>query len=185
VNLARQPHEFTDLDDPAWLGLFENVESSWFRLETLQVYAVDYERNEYEQFLRDGQLIRPPGPRQHMIRQHTTAGRALRRVHVVEEPLTDYLRYEFAAYRQNGEAGEDIRIIPTSPPAWPTGLPKDLDFWLFDDRDVWDMHYTPAGQFVRAVRSKSPEHIAECRQWRDRALALSVAFSSYIQRVSV
>ena len=51
--MTRQVGTFTDLDDPDWLGLFEHIESSWFRLETLQAYSVDYERDEFDQFLRD------------------------------------------------------------------------------------------------------------------------------------
>src|SRR3954452_20557518 len=110
MTLTRKLGTFTDLDDPEWLALFERIESSWFRLETLQAYSVDYEHDEYDQFLRDGQLHRAPGPWQDMIREHAKAGRTLQRVHIVEEPLTDYLRYELAAYRQNSEAGEAIRL---------------------------------------------------------------------------
>ena len=36
----------------------------------------------------------------------------MQRVHVVSEPLTDYLRFEITGYRLNVEAGEDVRILP-------------------------------------------------------------------------
>ena len=32
----------TDLNDPRWEALFTDVSQSWFRLETLKVYDVDY-----------------------------------------------------------------------------------------------------------------------------------------------
>jgi hypothetical protein len=41
------------------------------------------------------------------------AGRTQQRVHVVTEPLTDYLAYELTwEYGLHAAAGEDIRIIP-------------------------------------------------------------------------
>jgi hypothetical protein len=39
------------------------------------------------------------------------AGKVMQRVHVVAEPLTDYLRFEFDFYRGSIAAGEDIRIL--------------------------------------------------------------------------
>ncbi|MGL4174724.1 MAG: DUF6879 family protein [Dermatophilaceae bacterium] len=148
----RRHGSLTDLDDPAWLGLFESVQESWFRLETLQVYDVEYEREEFELFLSTGRFDREPGSWQRMLTRHAEAGRSLRRVHVVEEPLTDYLRYEIEQYRQHSAAGEDIRLISVSSSGWPADIPR-IDFWLFDDREVWDMHYDEAGRFVKATRS--------------------------------
>lgn len=178
------PDAFTDLDDPAWLALFQNTEESWFRLETLQVYSVDYEREEYERFLDTGTIDRAPGAWQHMIRRLVDSGRSLRRVHVIGEPLTDYLRYELEAYRHNSAAGEDVRVVPTPLPRWPAGLPQGVDYWLFDDRQVWDMHYDDEGRFLRATRSASASHLDQCRQWRDAAIAQSISLSDYLRHVA-
>jgi hypothetical protein len=179
---TRQPDEFTNLDEPDWKALFENVERSWFRLETLQAYTMDYERDEMEQFLRTGRFDREPSRWQHMLQRHTAAGRLLQRVHVVEEPLTGYLRYELAAYQQNAAAGEQIRLLPVTPPDWPTGLPRGVDYWLFDDREVWDMHYDEQGRFLRAVRSDDPDRLDTCRRWRDTALQTSMSLTDYLRR---
>jgi hypothetical protein len=72
--------------------LFQNVQHSWFGLGTLQVYGVDYEREEYDGFAATERLERPPGDWQQMITRLTKSGCLLRRVHVVVEPLTDDLR---------------------------------------------------------------------------------------------
>jgi len=176
-----RPQLFTDLDEPAWLRLFDNIQRSWFRLETLQNYAVDYERAEYDQFLATGDLDRPLGEWQHMIRRHTNAGRCLQRVHVVVEPLTDYLRYELAAYIQNSEAGEDIRLIPVRGDDWPPDLPLGDDFWLFDETEVWDMHYDTQGQFLKAARAASSTRIEQCVRWRDLSLAQAVTLADYLR----
>jgi hypothetical protein len=171
--------EFTTLDSAEWLSLFTDIEESWFRLETLQVYTVDYEQEGIREFLRTGRLDREPGRWQHMLQRHSKAGRNIQRVHVIEEPLTDYLRYELAAYEQNVGAGEDIRLIAVSPPEWPSGLPRATDFWLFDDREVWDMGYDNLGHFLSARRSTSQSHLKQCRQWRDEALRQSISLEAY------
>jgi hypothetical protein len=172
---------FDDLADPDWLGLFENVQQSWFRLETLQVYSVGYERDEYERFLTTGRLDRPVNDWQRMIARHTDVGRSLQRVHVVIEPLTDYLRYELAAYQLNGQAGEDIHLIPVRSGSWPTGLPKGRDYWLLDDQEVWDMHYDTGGQFLKATRLESSQDLNQCRQWRDIALNQAITLADYLR----
>ena len=33
-------------------------------------------------------------------------------MHVIEEPLSDYMRFELEVYAPNVEAGEDVRLIP-------------------------------------------------------------------------
>jgi hypothetical protein len=175
--------EFTDLDSPEFQALFEDIKESWFRLETLQVYAVDYERTGFNDFMRTGRLDRQPygryGRWQQMLRRHADAGRRIQRVHVIEEPLTDYLRYELAAYQFNAAAGEEIRLIAVSPKAWPTGVPRATDFWLFDDHEVWDMEYNDAGDFLCARRSTSEAYLEQCRQWRDAAMRQSIALEDY------
>lgn len=175
---------FTDLSDPEWQRLFQDLRSSWFRLETLQAYDVEYEAEEFQAFLRTGRADQEPQDWQRMIAAHTRAGRHLQRVHVVQEPLTDYLRYEFTAYEHNARAGEEIRIIPVQNHQWPAGLPEQHDFWLFDDRDAWDMQYDPTGRFLGAKQSDRAEEIEQRRRWRDTALAQSMPLADYIRRAA-
>jgi len=55
-----------------------------------------------------------------MIGDAVRAGKVFQRVHVVREPLTDYLRYEFGwSYPPYVEAGEDIRILVAQAGSWP------------------------------------------------------------------
>lgn len=170
---------YTDLDDPGWLRLFEDVQTSWFRLETLQVYAVDYEDHGQADFRRTGLADDGPSSWRAMISRHRTAGRQLQRVHVVEDPITDYLRYELAIYELNRRAGEDIRLIPVAAGGWPPGIPQATDFWIFDDQDVWDMTYDQKGRFVGASRDTSKQHLQQCREWRDVAMAAAMPLDDY------
>ena len=167
---------------------FPALTSSWFRLETLQAYAVDEEREEYEAFLRTGRLESPGDEEwQAMIRRHVAAGRSLRRVHVVEEPLSDYMRYEIAGYLRNQEAGEDIRLIPVPAGEWPEGLPPlGTDYWLIDDgtpsQGAWSMEYDDVGGWLRAPYVEDPETVEDFRRWRDTALQLAVPLDDYLGR---
>jgi len=168
----------TDLADPAFGQLFETIERSWFRLETLQTYRVDYEAPRVAAFLAGEPVDLTPGPWQAMIRRHRAAGRALARVHVLEEPLSDYARYELAVYPRAVAAGEDVRIIPVCRGDWPSVVPRH-DFWIFDDVP-WRMDYTPEGRFIACELVEDPAHVATYRAWRDDALAASMPLTGYL-----
>jgi len=167
-----------DLADPQFGQLFTGVRRSWFRLETLQRYDVPYERGDFAAFRRGEPLDTTPGPWQATIREHVTAGRQLARVHVIDEPVSDYVRYELAAYEPNVEAGEDVRVIPVRGGAWPPGVPRH-DFWLFDDGRLWLMDYDAMGVFQAARLVDDPGTVAQHRQWRDAALARAVSLADY------
>ena len=74
----------------------------------------------------------------------------IQRVHVVDLPLTAYLRYEMAAYRENIDAGEEVGIAVRS---WHPDLAAlTEDFVLFDhggedEAMVW-MRYDHQGQLT-------------------------------------
>ncbi|HEY9353761.1 MAG TPA: hypothetical protein VIP28_10945 [Nocardioides sp.] len=166
---------------------FQNLTASWFRLETLQAYDVAEEHDSFAEFLRTGKLDSPGDVEwRAMISGHVAAGRSLRRVHVVEEPLTDYVRYEIAEYVRNHEAGEHIRLLPVAAGEWPEDLPRDTDFWLLDDgqpsESAWAMRYDGAGAFLGVDRVEDPDLIETYRRWRDAAIAQSVPLNDYPRR---
>lgn len=174
-------------EGPTRSEAFRDLTASWFRLETLQAYDVGSEREQFEEFLHTGQIDASGGAEwREMIGRHVAAGRSLQRVHVVEEPLTDYLRYEIAAYELNNAAGEEIGLIPVARGEWPEGLPRDLDFWLIDDGEpgatAWLMDYDENGGYRGDERIHDPEVIETYRRWRDTALSLAVPLNEYIRR---
>jgi hypothetical protein len=169
----------TNLSDPAFGRLFTDVTSSWFRLETLQRYDVEYEREELAAFLRGEPVDTTPGPWQKTLRDHVAAGRRLVRVHVLEEPLSDYVRFELQAYVPNVDAGEDVRLIAVRRGEWPEGVPRH-DFWLFDDARLWLMDYDAGGGFQAARRIEDAAAVAQHRRWRDAALAQSIPLADYV-----
>ena len=167
-----------NVDGPEFDRLFTDIRRSWFRLETLQRYNDDYEKDDFEAFLRGQHIDAAPGPWQAMLREHVAAGRELARVHVIEEPPSDYMRFELATYPLNVAAGEDVRVLPVRRGEWPADVPRH-DYWLFDDQDLWLMDYDAGGALDAIRLIDDPIALEQHRQWRDAAIAHSIPLADY------
>lgn len=169
----------TTTKDPAWADLFTSYTKSAYRLEGQQIYNSPSEKTEFDRFLAGEPLqlelswVRPK------ITAQIAAGRSETTVRVVVEPQTDYTRFELAVYPEFVALGRDIRIVSVQEGEWPEGIPRH-DYWLFDDRDVWRMHYREDYSFVGAELLEDEAVIAEHLQWRDTAIARSVSLDNYL-----
>jgi hypothetical protein len=112
----------------------------------------------------------------------TGDGRTMQRVHVVIEPLTDYLRFEVAwSYAHSVAAGEDVRIIPLAEgEGWPPDVPV-RDFWLFDDTELFDMRYDTDGAWVGVVHLTNPDAAVVACQQRAAALSHGQPWAAYVR----
>lgn len=164
--------------------LFTEFHYTAFRLETLQHYAVGYEEESLRRFLDEGESGFSTAQREwaREVREGRERGRSYRRVHVVAEPLSDYLRFECAcAYRLSVRAGEDVRILTAAEGGWPEGLPR-WDYWLFDSHRLLRMNYAPDGTMLTPELVADPEQVVAANVWRDRALHHAVPFTEYEAR---
>ncbi len=163
--------------------LYENAERSVFRLEALNVYDVEAEAEEIRAF--EAGL---PFPRVPEIEESTEGNRRLvargvklQRLHVVDLPLTPYLRYELTAYDENVESGEEVLVADR---AWHPDLAElTQDFALFDAETthpsvVW-MHYDASGKPGEYDYTEDPTDVARCIRLRDLALAHSVPLEKF------
>lgn len=156
---------------------FEECRYTAFRLETLQAYDVGYEKEAFHRFL-NGEDPTTSASHEEWTRI-VGSGRRFRRVHVVVEPLTDYLRFECArAYRSNVKAGEDVNILPVGEGSWPEGIPR-FDYWLFDSHQLVRMNYAPDGTMLTPELVTDPEQIIQANVVRDQALHLATPFTEY------
>jgi hypothetical protein len=162
---------------------FKTFRYTAYRLETLQSYDVPQEEESLAAFLAgDPVSFGPPKDGwTAVVASAVAAEKSMRRVHVAEEPLSDYLRYEMESYRPNVEAGEDVRILPVAPGRWPD-LPRH-DYWLFDSADLWLMNYDEAGHFAGARSVTDAGHIVMHGYWRDAALHAAVPYADYVRRL--
>ncbi len=154
--------------------------TSAFRLETLDFYLADNEREPYRRFLagrpQDLGWRRPWQQTIHGIRD---SGRGIGRVHIVSDELTDYLKFELTcAYPASVDAGEDVRILPRSA-ADELGLPNGEDYWLFDDERSALLHYGQGGEFI-GVEFVEPSHVERHVVWRRAAQAAAIPLYDYL-----
>jgi hypothetical protein len=147
-----------------------------FRLEALDWYDAPNEHEPYARF-----LARKPAdmawrePWKRLVRDVRASGRIMQRVHVVSEPVSDYIRFELLrVYPANVEAGEDVRILSRAT-AKERGLDWD-DFWLFDDDRAAVLIYDCEGRVKRVEMHEIPG----LRDLRDWTLNLATPLAEYI-----
>lgn len=166
--------ETTYDEDLLWSDdLLRSFRRSAFRLETRAVYALTYERADFEQFLA-GNPVPPPEldwwrPWLEEIARLTAEGKTVGRVRVTDEPPTDYQRWEMWAARWHSQAGEQIGYMPRSA-AERVGLPLAHDWWLLDDERVIAMWFTSTGEISDRQLITEPGTVARFREWRDLAV---------------
>lgn len=167
--------------DAGFNAWFREFRRSWFRLETFQSYGGSGEDEDIRAFNAGRPLKVRASEYTANVRAAARDGRTMRRVHVITEPITDYIRYEVAAYAENVAAGEDVRIVPVAEGgAWPNGVPEARDFWLFDDTDMYDMHYGADGFWLGFTHVTDPDALADAGRQRDAALALAQPWATYV-----
>ena len=159
-----------------WPGLFGRFEHTCFRLHTRQSYEDPGEADALRSFLAGQVPAIYPGKDEWLavVRAGVAAGKVMQRVHVVSEPLSDYLRFEIGwSYPLNASIGEDIRISRAG-----AALPGN-DYWLFDSRALARMHYDDHGRLTGVELDDNPAAVVQAAYWRDVALHLAVPLDNW------
>jgi hypothetical protein len=165
-------------DDDEWEALLTGFTSSAFRLEGRQLYRSAAEDEAVERFLAGMPHGIDLSWMTSKLRVQVPAGRIQTVVRVVAEPPNAYTAMEITVYSELAAEGQRIRIIPMPGDAWPEPLPR-YDFWLFDDREVWRMHYDIQHRFSGA-ELLDDDRLADHLQWRDTAIERSVPLVEYL-----
>lgn len=166
------------LEGEAWSRYFRDFASSAFRLELHAVYTMPGEADELRRF-QAGET--PPAGYHYgwldTVAAANAAGKTMRRVRVVRQPLSDYIRYEFEwGFVYNVAAREDIRVLDLTDQTAPA-LP-DHDFWLFDESTVVKLLYRPDGTQIGRELLADPD-VGAYLSYRDAAWRNAVPFSDY------
>lgn len=166
-------------DDAAWAALFDSFAASAFRWEAQQYYDSPEEAAALARF----QAGLDPGLDMswevETTRAYRTQGKRLARVRLVLEPATDYVRMALHYLPVLADAGEDIRVISRPAGTWPAGLPAH-DFWIFDQRDVWVMHYDETGAFTCAELVDDDDLTAAHLGWQRNAVESAHPLAQYV-----
>ncbi|MGH3825753.1 MAG: DUF6879 family protein [Pseudonocardiaceae bacterium] len=167
-----------DVDD--LVPLIDNVKISAFRLEALPQYLVPQEAEELAAWSA-GQPRTPRTPRTHEylaeIQRDVARGIRWYRVHILDQPLTAYLRFELCGYLANQAAGEEIYVVDRD--THPDLDDLHEDFWLYDDKIAVRMAYSAEGHFLHPERTNDVEPY---RQARDTALRHAEPLTDYLTR---
>jgi hypothetical protein len=117
-------------------------------------------------------------PWREMMRRHREAGRILRRLRVVSEPVTDYIRFEWLDAAELVRAGEDVRWLPRQR-ASALLLPGN-DFWCFDAETVVFTHFSGDGEVQGYDLTGDPALVAGSIAAFEEAWTIAVPHGEYV-----
>lgn len=163
----------------AFLQLFRDTERTAYRLEVRTSYGIPEEDEPYRRFLAGDD----PGldwfePWLNLMREEIGKGKRVERVRLVDDPPSDYLRFELWGTPYNLAAGEDIRYLQRGKPAGGIVLPA-YDYWLFDSQTVARLQFGDHDHFLGVTLSDDPADVLRHVQWRDAAWQHAITFEDY------
>jgi len=161
--------------------LFESFAHDAFHLELRDDYSVPNEEGPYESWLNGtGDDSSFMAPWTQLMKRVTDSGKTVRRVRVVTEPHSSYIRWEYATTGVNAEAGEAIRWLPRHKlPACLAFPVAGNDWWLFDDKLLAVGHFDDAGRVLGSELIETPSVIAECVRIRDLLWGVATPHGAY------
>lgn len=162
-------------------NLFEDFRRCALRLEARPRTDVPEEVSDLTAFVEDRlprMRHRDPGAWSTMIERQTAAGRMVRRVRVLPEPLTDYSRYMVYCARASVGNGEDIRFL-TRARAAALDLP-DHDFWVLDSTRLIQLRFTTDDRPLDHDLIVDPAVVARHEAWIRRALDAATRWADYL-----
>ena len=128
------------------LKYFNSFQKSAFRVETLQRYNVNEEREAFEYFQQHKKLLDGVWNDWHdIIKQAKSRGTTMQRVHLIQFPITPYISFEMEFYKKSMMYWEEIFYLPFED----CTVEVKSDFWIFDDAVVLKMFYDKDGCFLK------------------------------------
>jgi hypothetical protein len=177
--------DWTQLTTETFEEEFDRFARTAFRLETRQDYTgATGPRYDY---WRRGEPMPERSPRTSLwlarVAKTTRAGKRWQRAHIVEQPLSEYMRYEMVVYAENVAAGEEIRIVDRN--AHPALDTLADDYWLFDAHDPTLEHgvflrFDDKGYPIRYERTSNLESLAVCYWQRDLVWSLAIQLAEFL-----
>jgi hypothetical protein len=156
--------------------------SEALHLEMRDIYATDIERSRFQTWLR-GEPLDPEQEAEwwrqwfDLMRANREAGKTLRRLRIVSEPVTDYIRFEWLDAFNLVKAGEDVRWLPRRRTS-KLLLPGN-DYWLFDGKTVAFTHFSGDGHVLDHEMTADAGVVQTCKTAFEAAWAVAVPHNEY------
>lgn len=113
-----------------------------------------------------------------LVRSTVDRGVSIRRVRIVSEPVTDYIKFEYdVTAAHNLAAGEEVRWLPRHTAPWL--LTPVSDFWVFDGQVVLWNQFGGDGSWVGEERSDDPAIAKLCASSFDAAWERGIPHLEY------
>jgi hypothetical protein len=151
-------------------------------LEMRDIYATDIEKSRYARWLA-GEPLDPASeaewwrPWRTMMRANIEAGKSMRRLRIISEPVTDYIRFEWLDTDQLVRVGEQVHWLPRRN-ASALMLPGN-DFWLFDSELIVFTHFAGDGRVLGHERTTDPGIIGQCAAAFEAGWQIAIPHSRY------
>ncbi|MFE0020705.1 DUF6879 family protein [Amycolatopsis sp. NPDC059021] len=151
---------------------------SAFRLETLPQYLVPGEKAALAKW-RAGEprTLRTPEntPWLAEVQERAAQGYRRYRVHILDWPLSDYVRFEISSYLETDVFGIETYLVDRHEHEELQDLHED--FWLMDDEIAVRMVYDDEGHFLHPERT---DDVGPYLKMRDTALRHAVPLNDYL-----
>jgi hypothetical protein len=148
-------------------------------LEMRDVYATDIEKGRFATWLR-GEPLDPAAEAEWWAPWFELMARMrapLRRLRIVSEPVTEYIRFEYLDAAKLVESGEDVRWLPRRNAS--TLLLPGNDFWLYDHETVVFAHFSGDGHVLGHEITDDAGIIANCAEAFEAAWKLAIPHDKY------
>jgi hypothetical protein len=114
-----------------------------------------------------------------LVKRQCSSGKIMQRARVVDQPPTEYQRFELSLYPRSVEAGEQIHVYERG--SIPEIFLYEVDFWLFDNHTVYILNYDTDGQFLGFEQAFD---VVTYRRIRDLALERSIPLADFTARAT-
>ena len=117
-------------------------------------------------------------PWREMMGRHQAAGKTLRRLRIVSEPVSDYIKFEWLDAAELVKAGEDVRWLPRQRTS--ALLLPGNDLWCFDGQTVVFTHFSGNGEVQGYELTTDPTLVAGCAAAFEKVWSIAVPHGEYV-----
>ena len=162
--------------------LLAGYRSEAVHLEMRDIYATEVEKDR----LPTGRAGAPLDPEAEatwwrpwfeLMHELKAAGKTLRRLRIISEPVSEYIRFEWLDAAQLVRAGEDVRWLPRRQTS--TLLLPGNDFWMFDRETVAFTHFSGDGHVLDREVTTDPTIVATCAVAFEDAWKIAIPHAEY------
>lgn len=151
-------------------------------LEMRDVYATDVERSRFATWMA-GKPLDPAAedewwhPWRTLMKANIEAGKTLRRLRIVSEPVTDYIRFEWLDAEELVKVGEEVRWLPRRSAS--TLLLPGNDCWIFDRETVAFTDFSGTGEVLGQYLCTDLAVVERCLAAFEAAWKIAVPHREY------